>query len=112
MNESKRTSQVLKRFRELYPDGVAWKFNDRIARSRPDTLFARRADAKFVEFKKEGNTVTPGQKLETEKLTAAGFSTYICVILDKGFDVFILEEGEPVLMETCPSIDDLCRFLS
>ncbi len=67
MNESKRTSQVLKRFRELYPDGVAWKFNDRIGRSRPDVQLIRRQIV-WIEFKMPDNDLTAGQELELDAL--------------------------------------------
>ncbi len=106
MNESKRTSQVLKRFRELYPDGVAWKFNDRIARSRPDAAFMRGGIVTFIEFKMEGNEPTSGQTLEMEKLNRAGFSTYVAWFVGKDIT---FEVGDPVQYM---SVDAFCRFLS
>ena len=108
MNESKRTSQVLKRFRELYPDGIAWKFNDRIARSRPDAMFIRKGRVSCVEFKMEGNNPTPGQMLERQALNRAGVNTYVVWFSKSGRGVSF-ELGNP--HETC-TIDELCHFLA
>ncbi len=113
MNESKRTSQVLKRFREMYPGAIAWKNNDRIARSRPDTVIFGDALVRVVEFKKYGNAVTPGQLLALQEFARAGFGSHVCVILPKGFDVFhVLANGELIHHDTYLTVDDLCRFLS
>lgn len=111
MNESKRTSQVLKRFRELYPDGIAWKFNDRIARSRPDTFFARNDRVKIVEWKMPKGTLTPGQALEMDKL--------IGVFPRRVFVGFFCEGRQYVLcdymtrtMQRFDGLDALCHFLA
>ena len=113
MNESKRTSQVLKRFRELYPDGIAWKFNDRIARSRPDSLFLLQV-ARFVEFKMEGNQPTPGQMLELQKLAKAGHWTAVVWFTGKQFYLRrVLEHGfELPPLDVFYSVDELCHFLA
>ncbi len=104
VNESKRTSQVLKRFRELYPDGVAWKFNDRIARSRPDAMFARKGQVVFVEFKMPGNDVTPGQHLEMEKLRSC-FRVYLAEF--RATKIHIRSDYVQDM-----TIDEFCRFVS
>ncbi len=107
MNESKRTSQVLKRFRELYPDGVAWKFNDRIARSRPDTMFARGGRVCFIEFKVPPNELTPGQNLEIKKLAEAGQRVFIAWLEPAGIRLqsYFVNTG---YMTT----DEFCRYIA
>jgi hypothetical protein len=115
VNESKRTSQVLKRFRELYPDGVAWKFNDRIAMSRPDACFLRGGDATFVEFKQDKNWPTEKQMLELKAVAKAGFRVFVvwfaplktfrtCRVFEDGFEL-----PPRVVLGT---LDSLCDFLS
>ena len=113
MNESKRTSQVLKRFRELYPDGIAWKFNDRIARSRPDAMFLRKGKATFVEFKRHGNEPTAGQALELNKLGNAEFRVMVAWFRGREIDVAYAEAngiGSPC--HTFLGVDAFCHFIA
>ncbi len=109
MNESKRTSQVLKRFRELYPDGVAWKFNDRVGRSRPDALFIHDNSVAFVEFKMPKNDLTPGQRLELQTLARAHPRVYLAYFRP---DRMISVSHYPGVRAYEYSIDDFCRFVS
>jgi hypothetical protein len=76
-SESTRTAAFLKAWRLKYPDGGAWKINDRIARSRPDAVFFRQGRTTLVEFKLFGNDVTPGQAYELHALARTHHRVFV-----------------------------------
>lgn len=54
----------------------------------PDRLFLRAGRAVFVEFKAPGKKPRPEQRLQMEKLQAAGFLCYVIDSADKGRQLF------------------------
>jgi hypothetical protein len=75
--ESTMTSALLARWRKRHPKGIAWKFNDRVAHSRPDVQLINKGRVYFIEFKKQDGRLTPGQERELNLLAHAHGNTYV-----------------------------------
>lgn len=60
------------------------KFASPQQRSAPDDIFGKNGRAFFVEFKRTGQDPTPLQRIEHEKIRAAGLTVYVCDSRDGG----------------------------
>ena len=66
-------------------DMLARKYTSPSHRSVPDRLFLGHGDHHFfIEFKKEGGKLTPGQEREIEKLKKRGHRVYVVDDIEEG----------------------------
>lgn len=110
--EHKSNALLAAAYRKLRPSADVFKVNDRVARSRPDLQITDLGQTWFIEAKRDGNTLTPGQVHELGRLRVASARRTIVAFYTKDNAVRLAYDAPTgPAVRLCGSIVEAARFL-